>query len=301
MKEQTKSKLAIITSMCIFGTIGLFRNNIIYSSGLIAFARGLIGVLFLIAVMIIGRKGFSFKAIKKCLPLLCFSGACVGINWIFLFEAYRYTSISTATLCYYMSPVLATVWAAILCKERLTPKKIICTLFALVGMVIVSGIFSEGGSSLTDMTGIAFGLGAALLYSFCVITNKFIHEISDYERTAVQLSVAAFVIIPYVLFLEPKSALVFDMTSIVLLIIMGVIHTGLAYTLYFGSLEKLETHTASIMSYIDPIVAIILSALVMSEEFTVLDLCGTLLVLGSTFISEFSFKNIKFFKKTIDK
>lgn len=300
---ENAARFKLIASMAIFGTIGIFRSYIPLPSSVIAFVRGAIGMLFLLLVITLKRQKINFAAIKKNLLLLCLSGAFIGINWILLFEAYRYTSVSTATLCYYMAPVLVIIASPFILKEKLTAKKILCTLSAFLGMLIISGVSQAIGAG---MRGVLFGLGAAALYAAVIILNKFIKGISDTEKTLIQLGSAAVTILPYVLLTENLTALSANATCAILLIIVGIIHTGLAYTLYFGSIEHIKAQTAAMLSYLDPVIALILSAILLREGFTLAQLVGSILILGAAFISEMpKIKITKDFfkksKKTLDK
>ncbi len=283
MNNKASSLVKMIAAMTIFGTIGIFRSYIPCSSATLAFVRGIIGMLFLICIMAIGRKKISFGSIKKALLLLSISGALIGLNWILLFESYRYTTVSTATLCYYMAPIFVIIASSPILREKLTPRKLLCTLCAISGMIIISGVFTDGN---VNLYGIAFGLGAAALYASVIMINKFISGISDYERTVVQLGMAAFAVFPYLLFTEDFSSLDFTPKTVLLLIFVGILHTGIAYTLYFGSLSGLKAQTAAIFSYIDPVVALLLSALILKEGFTLLKLTGSLLILGAALVCE---------------
>lgn len=145
MKNNFLSKLGLISSMTIFGTIGLFVKHTPLPSSLIAMIRGFIGMLFLLAVVFIKRDKISWQIIKKHAVLLFTSGAFIGVNWILLFESYRYTTVATATLCYYMAPIFIILASPIFLKERLTLKKLLCVTVALVGMIFVSGILNLSG------------------------------------------------------------------------------------------------------------------------------------------------------------
>ncbi len=140
------AKLKLIVSMLIFGSMGIFVRNIALPSGVIALVRGGVGVLFLLLICALTRTPVSLKAIKRNLPLLLCSGAALGANWIFLFEAYRHTTIAVATLSYYFAPVLITMASPFLFKEKLTGKKLACMMASLIGMALVSGVM--GSSAL---------------------------------------------------------------------------------------------------------------------------------------------------------
>lgn len=290
--KKNKSKISLITAMLIFSSIGIFRKYIPLSSGLIAFVRGLIGSLFLIGFALLTKKKPDFSAIKKNLTVLCVSGAFIGFNWILLFEAYNFTSVAVATLCYYMAPVFVILASPFVFGEKLTLKNMVCIIGALVGMVFVSGIFNIEKINFSEMRGILLGLGAAVLYACVVLINKKIEGINAEDRTTIQLSSAAVVLLPYVLFFEglPEASEITPLV-LVLLVFVGIVHTGLAYALYFGSMKNIEARTVALFSYIDPVVAIILSAVILKESMGILSIVGTVMVLGFTLLNELPEKN----------
>ncbi len=286
--KNTKAKLSIILSMVIFGTIGVFRRYIPLPSALLACTRGVIGSLVILASIFLSGKRIAVDAVKKNLVMLCLSGAFIGINWILLFEAYRFTTVATATLCYYMAPIFIIIASPIVLKERLPFKKLACVAVALFGMVLVSGILNTGFSGLSELTGVLLGLGAALFYATVILMNKRIQDIPARDKTMIQLASAAIVVLPYTLLAENLSEAAFTPISVVMLILVGIVHTGFAYVLYFGSLDSLKAQTAALFSYIDPVVAIILSAVVLREKIGIAEIVGAVLVLGSTLVSELS-------------
>ena len=288
--DDFSSKMGLASAMVIFGTIGLFVRNIDMPSSIIAFIRGYAGALFLLVFCLLTKKKFSFSAVKEKILLLCLSGAAIGINWILLFEAYRYTTVATATLCYYMAPIFVIVLSSFIYKEKLTAKKICCTLTALAGMVLVSGVTETGVGSVGDIRGVVFGVLAAVFYSSVVLMNKSLGSVPAYDKTIVQLSGAAIVILPYCIATVDFPELDFDRNSIIMLAIVSIVHTGIAYTAYFGSMKKLQSQTIAIMSYIDPIVAVVLSAVFLKERMTVLGILGAGMILSATFLSEVNLK-----------
>ena len=278
-----RDKISLITAMVIYGTIGLFVRALSMPSAVVAFFRGLIGSMFLVAVIFSRKTGIAKDGMKDNLLLLVISGAAIGVNWILLFEAYRYTSVSIATLCYYLAPVFVTLLSPVILKERLTPVKILFVLLSLFGMYLISGL---SGGTTGSFKGILFGIAAAVLYASVILMNKFIKGIGAYEKTAVQLLSATEVILPYILISKGFSGIVFNAKSIIILLIIGVVHTGVAYWLYFGSMDGLKAQTIAIFSYIDPVVAIILSALILKEHMGVKEIIGAVLILGSTLLSD---------------
>lgn len=285
-KTNSKYKRTLIASVCIFGTVGIFRRYIPLSSGMTAFVRGILGAAFLLLTGIVRKQKLNFADIyRNFLPLLI-SGAAIGFNWILLFEAYNYTTVAIATLCYYLAPILVILAAPMVLKTKLTGKKAICAAVALVGMVFVSGVTQSGFSGAAEWKGILYGIGAAVLYACVILTNQKIRSISPEDRTVVQLAVAALSLLPYLLVTEGLSIPVLSPLPLVLLVVTGIVHTGFAYKLYFGSMEKLEAHTIALYSYIDPILAIFLSAVLLKEPLTLSTMVGAVLILGAAYCSE---------------
>ena len=286
MGKETNAKASLILAMVIFGTIGIFRKYIPLPSGIVACARGILGVAFLLIFIKMKHIKIDVAAIKKHLWILLVSGGFIGLNWVLLFESYRYTSVAVATLCYYMAPIFVMLVSPVLLKEKLTAKKVVCVLVALTGMVFVSGVLDGGISDISELKGILFGLGAAALYASVVMMNQTLGEVPTYDKTIMQLGAAAVVLIPYILLVEDMSAVELTPLIILILVIVGIVHTGIAYALYFGSMNGLKAQTVALFSYIDPIVAIVLSALFLKEPMTIYSGIGAVLVLGATMISE---------------
>ncbi len=282
MKISARAELAL--SMIIFGTIGIFRRYIPLSSSMLACVRGLIGSLFLLAFMAFKKRRPDAAAIRKNAPLTVLSGVMIGVNWILLFEAYRYTSVAVATLCYYMQPVFVILASPFVMKEKLTVKKLACTAAALFGMVLVSGVLSESGAG--DIRGVIFGLLAAVLYASVIMLNKFIKGIDAIDRTLVQMASAGLVLIPYILATEGLPSFDIGAFGLVMTLIAGIVHTGIAYVLYFGSMESIPVQTIAIMSYLDPVVALLLSVFLLREPFGIAQLAGALMILGAGYLAE---------------
>lgn len=284
--EQTRSKLLLLISMVIFGTIGIFRRYIPLPSGMIAFCRAAIGMLFLLLLMRLQHSRISGQAIRRNLLILCASGAVMGFNWILLFEAYQYTTVATATLCYYMAPVFVILASAVLFREKLTGKKLICCLVSILGMVLVSEAWQTGISGFSEMKGILLGLAAAVLYASVILLNKKLKEISAYDRTLMQLAAAAVVLLPYTMLTERMDGIAVTPLVVIMTLVVGMVHTGIAYALYFGSMAALKAQTIALFSYLDPIIAVILSAVLLKEKIGVSTVIGAVLILGATMISE---------------
>lgn len=286
MDRKRSSLWGFVISMTLFGTIGLFVKYIPLSSRLIALSRALIGFLFLAAMMLIQKKKLMVSVIRKNILPLTLSGVFLGFNWILLFESYRYTSVAVSTLCYYLAPLLVVLLSPLVLKEKLTRRKILCVAASLVGMVFISGILQADTFTAKDFTGILLGLGAAVLYAAIMILNKKISGLSGYERTVFQLGLSAMVLIPYCLFTCDFVSVDLNAVQIILLVIVGVIHTGLTYFLYFGAMDHLSSQTVAMLSYIDPVIAVLISVFILAEPMKLLDIPGAVLILGAASVSE---------------
>ena len=283
-----REKASVILSMVIFGTIGIFVEYIDLPSGVIASFRGITGAIVILAVILLSGKKIDFKSVKKKIKVLVASGVAIGFNWILLFEAYKFTGIPVATVCYYTAPVIVVVASSFVFKKKLKAKQIICVILAMVGVGAVSGVFPEG---TTDMKGVLCGLGAALLYASVMIMNKFMGDVPSYERTVVQLFVAGVVVLPYAILSAGEIKV--NVQSALLLVVVGVVHTGFAYLLYFGAMKKLESSTVAILSYIDPASAIILSSLVFMTLPKPYEIVGVMFIMTGAIWSEIEIKTQK--------
>ena len=192
-----RPKIMFSVSMAVFGTLGLFTRNISLSSGELALYRAILAAALILIYLALTKQKIVLNSLRRDIPLLLASGAAMGINWILLFQAYRYTTISAATLSYYFAPVIVTVASPFLFREKLTAKQILCFCMSTLGLVMIIGIgnLKQGGS---DLTGILFGLGAAVFYAAVILLNKFIKNVAGIHRTLLQFFAAIIVLIPYV-------------------------------------------------------------------------------------------------------
>ncbi|MBQ2936040.1 MAG: EamA family transporter [Lachnospiraceae bacterium] len=277
-------RLMLITSMSIFGTLGLFVRNIAVSSGELALYRAVLAALLIAVFLFLTKQKIPFANIKKEVPLLLASGVAMGINWILLFEAYKYTTVSVATLSYYFAPVIVTVVCPVLFREKLTVKQIICFVMSTLGLVMITGIGEIGGGK--DLIGILFGLGAAVFYATVILLNKFIKNVEGIHRTFLQFLSAIVILIPYVIIIDGVSIGSLNGIGWINLLIVGLIHTGITYCMYFSSLKELPGQKAAILSYIDPLVAVLISVTILGEAMIFRQVIGGLLILGFTLWNE---------------
>ena len=283
MKKENISRVMMALSMFIFGTLAPLVRNISVSSGELALYRALMAAVIVGGFLLVSGQKLSILSIKKELLLLLISGAAMGLNWILLFEAYKYTTVSVATLSYYFAPVIVMILCPLIFKERLTPKQILCFVMSTVGLVLITG--TAGGGS-KDMLGIIFGLLAAVFYATVMLLNKFIKGVEGLHRTFIQFVAAIIVLLPYVLLSGGFTLGSLNGMGFWSLVVVGLIHTGLAYCLYFSAIKDLRGHKVAILSYIDPLVAVLVSVAFLSEKMTLPQILGGVLILGFTLACE---------------
>lgn len=285
MKSSLKARLMIALSMVIFGTIAIFVRNIPLSSAQLSLSRAVIAAVLIGAYLLIGGKKIPFRSLGHQLPALLVSGAALGINWILLFEAYKYTTVSVATLSYYFAPVIIILVCPLLFKEKMGVKQWLCFVMSTLGIVLITGLGDLSGGS-SHIKGIAFGLAAAFFYAFVVISNKFIKGVDGIQRTFLQFVAAAIVLAPYVLLTEGFSLAAMDTRGFVFLGVVGLLHTGICYCLYFSALKDVSGQEAAILSYADPLVAVLASVFVLGEAISLPQIIGGALILGFTLWNE---------------
>lgn len=275
----------MILAMAVFGTLGPFVRNISVSSGELALYRAVLAALLIGTYFIFTKQRIDLKSIRKEAPILLLSGVAMGINWILLFEAYKYTTVSVATLSYYFAPVIVTAVCPLLFKEKLSVRNIICFVMSTIGLVMLIGVTDIGGGS-SDIIGILYGLGAALFYASVILLNKFIKGVAGIQRTMLQFISAIAVLLPYVLLTGGITLGSLDGLGWTCLLVVGLFHTGVCYCLYFSSLKELPGQEASILSYIDPLVALLVSVFILGEQILPIQIVGGLMILGFTLWNE---------------
>ena len=284
MDREKRARWMLIASMAIFGTLAPFVRNIPVSSGELALYRAILAAVLIGVFLLVTRQKIPLGNIKKEVPLLLASGVAMGINWILLFEAYKYTTVSTATLSYYFAPVIVTAVCPILFREKLTGKQILCFLMSTLGLVMITGTGDMTGGQ--DLVGILFGLGAAAFYATVILLNKFIKNVEGIHRTFLQFLAAIVVLIPYVVLSGGVTLGSLDGSGWINLLIVGLVHTGVTYCMYFSALKELPGQKAAILSYIDPLVAVLISVTVLGENMTLWQAIGGVLILGFTLWNE---------------
>lgn len=283
---KAKKTLMYLAAVIIYGTNGYFLHYINCSSEFVVMCRGLIGSIFILLMMFISKNLPDLKSIKKNLLMLIISGASLGFNWLFLFAGYRY-AVAITSLCNYTAPIIVVIISSLYLKEKLKTKQIVCIGIAFIGIVLISGLFD--GEISSDIHCFTYGFLAAIGFVILVLCNKRIKDIKPLDKTVVQLFVSFLTVLPVVLTKHYIPASL-DTNSLIILIMMGVINTGVAYILYFNSIDTLPAHQIAILGYVEPVLSILIGTIIFKESMTFLGGIGAILILGAALFNEISFK-----------
>ena len=280
-----KKEWIFMITMAIFGTMAPFVRQVSVSSGELSLYRAILALLLIGPAQLLSKQKLPKGQVKKALPLLLLSGAAMGFNWLLLFEAYKYTTVSVATLSYYFAPVLVTILCPVLFKEKMKPINWLCFVFSTLGIVLLTGL-GDPSQGQNHLIGIGFGLGAAVLYASVMILNKYIKGVPGLQRTFYQFLAAVLVLIPYVMFTGGVTLGGMNSTGWICLLVLGIVHTGATYCFYFSSIKDIPGQKAAILSYLDPLVAVVISVVILRESISVMQIIGGSLILGFTLINE---------------
>ena len=279
-----KYKLKYIVAVLIYGSIGYILHFVNLPSEIVVLARGVIGSLFIFVFLKVTKRSIDIKAIKKNLKYLIISGVSLGLNWVCLFASYRVGTVAVGSLCNYMAPIILVMLSPFLYNEKISFKKALCIVGALIGIILVSGILEI--NSEVNIACVLLGLGAAVGFVLIIIYNRKLQDISVYDKVIVQLGISALTVLPYAIINNVGTKIVFDRQSLVLLIVLGIVHTGIAYCLYFGSINEIPTQTLAIFGYIEPVASVLSSALLLHEPISTFGIVGAVLILLSACLSE---------------
>ncbi|OBZ09787.1 transporter [Bacillus sp. FJAT-27264] len=282
-----KDKIYFVLSMIIFGAVGVFAKYIDMSSSKIALFLSLIGALFLLVVFVWTSQSVSWRRVKKNAAALFIASIALGGNWFFLFQAYKETTIANAALSYYFAPVLVIMLSPFVLKEKLSLKKVVCIGIALLGLffILQNGRMETTGSHLL---GIGYGLVAAGFYAVLTLVNKFIRDLEGLVSTLLQLGLSVIVLFPFVLFTDGPNFFSITGDSVILMLVLGIVHGGVGFYLFFAGMKGLKGQSIAVLSYIDPLTSLLISALIVGEKMTLQQIIGAVLLLGSIWIGETS-------------
>ena len=276
-------RLKYITAVFLYGTIGMFLRYVSLPSEIAVLCRGVFGSAFILACIKARHRKIDRAAVRENRFWLILSGICLGLNWIFLFAAYVTTTVAIASLCNYMAPIIVIVLTPAVLHEPLDKRKVPCVVAAFAGIVLVSGFWN---GNVGKLSGVFMGLMAAVCFVVIVICNRKIHGIDSLDKTVIQLGISAVTVLPYVLIKNAGASLDWNMRSVAILLLLGIVHTGVAYIFYFSGMSTLPVQTVAVLGYLEPVVSVLCSTVFLKEPMGIAGWAGACLILGAAVISE---------------
>ncbi len=265
----------IATAMLIWGSVGIFGRFSGLSGTGVAFARVFLGFLLLAPVVGLFDRGKLGKIPRllgeRWKPLLGL-GAALALNWAFLFTAFNYTSIANAVLVYYTAPILATLLSWRFLGERISGKR-----WALIGLAFLGLALIISGQRFSlhdrDFVGVILAFIAALFYALIPNFGRFLKEVDGKVLTLLQLGIASAVLAPFVVASNVGNPVWWA------ILVLVVVHTVLALFLYMDGLKTVEVNEAALLSYLDPMSAVVYAFLVFGEVPGIMTVIGGALIL----------------------
>lgn len=271
-----KGKIKIVIAMLIWGSVGVFARFSGLSGLGVAFARVSLGSIFLL--IILGAKRRIREALdciaRNPLPYIGI-GSALALNWIFFFTGLEYTTIANVVLVYYTSPIIATLLSWKFLKEKVKKSRMFAISLAFLGLgIIISG--QEISINNRDFIGIMFALIAAFFYALIPNLGRFLKKVKGEILTFLQLLVASFLMLPIISVVDVGKPVWWSIGVLV------TVHTVLALFLYMEGLKEVSVSEAALLSYLDPISAVIYGIIIFGEVPSIYTIIGGGLILIAT-------------------
>lgn len=277
-----KSYFKYMTALLMFGSNGIVASYISLSSYEIVFTRTLIGSLFLALIFVFSKQKVQFYKNKSHFLYLVISGVAMGASWMFLYEAYAQIGVSIATLAYYCGPMIVMILSPVIFREKLTSVKLLGFLAVLIGMFCVNEqALSQGRTSW----GLICGILSAFMYAIMVVFNKKAVSIKGLENSMWQL-ITSFITVAIFLCMKQGFSLNITLENLVPILILGILNTGIGCYFYFSSIGDLPLQTVAICGYLEPLSALLFSAVLLGEKLSFVQIVGAMLILGGAAFGE---------------
>lgn len=271
-----------IIALLLFGSNGIVASYISLNSNEIVLLRTLTGSLFLLLIFLCLHEEVHIRRYPKQFLYIVISGIAMGISWMFLYEAYNQIGVGIASLAYYCGPVIVMLVSPIIFREKVHIPIVLGFISVLIGMICVNSPFiSTGGLSF----GLFCGIMTAIMYAVMLIFNKKATKIQGLENSLLQLS-TSFITVAVFTLISQGIAISIPQESIFPLIILGVINTGVGCYLYFSSIGGLPVQTVAICGYLEPLSAVVLSAIILGECLSIIQEIGAVLIIGGAAFGE---------------
>ena len=276
------NRILLILVMIVWGSLGVFTRSIPLSAVSLAFLRALIAL----PVLFIAMKMKKREKIKLSwlIPYII-SGVLLGLGWLTLFYGFKHTSISSAVIIYNMCPIYVMILAPVILKEAISKVQIAVISISFIGLVFVVG------NNLLDgygYMGILLSAPSGMMYAAIVLINRSIkRRLDNQTATFIQIATATIVLLPFALLDGDVFTLGnLENISIIYIILLGVLHTGVAYTMFFSVYQHMKSVEIVSYSFLEPLFGILFSVIFIGEKLTLPQIIGGVLIIGSAYIGE---------------
>ncbi len=291
MNKSNQYFLQIHLAVLLFGAAGLFGKLITVSSGAIVLGRAFLGALFLMTLKI--SIGEGFKIARKDFYIFALLGLTLAFHWIAFFESIQQSTVAIGVLTFSTFPVFTSLLEPLVDREEFRKQDLLLALIAFAGVALVIPSFDlKDEYTIGALWGITSGASFAIL---ALTSRRMIKTYSSNSVSFYQNFIAALILFPF--FFE--DIMNGNQQDWIYLIILGVIFTGIAHTLFINSMKGMKAQTASLIACLEPFYAIILAWIILNETPTLRMSAGGLLILAvATYATLSNRKSKKSNKKT---
>lgn len=264
--------IELILSMTLWGTLGAFVLWSKLAAIDVAFYRCLIGMFLMGCWLIKSKESIQFD---KSTASVALAGIFLVMNWVFLFKSFQVSSITIGNISYYLQPIMLIIFGIFIYQEKVNLQKWMLIILALGGVILTIDVRNLHSPNI--MLGVFFALIAALLYTFLTILMKY-NTLHYFKIMFIQLAIGVLILLPFVHF-QPLTILTMSC-----LVVIGVIHTLLAYFLYYKAIKKTSFTQIAVLSYLDPVVAIGSDVLFFNRQLNFYQTLGVALTFAALYL-----------------
>lgn len=276
MDAKNRSLLEIHIAVLLFGLAGLFAKWVAQPAIIIVLGRVVFASIFLAAVLLWRKENIRLRQRRDYL-YLALMGVVLAVHWVTFFQAIQVSTVAIGLLTFSTFPVFVTFMEPYFFREKIRRVDIVVALVAFTGVALVIPSF-ELGNNMTQgaIWGVISGFTFAIL---SILNRKYVVNYSSRVIAFYQDATAVLILLPFLFILQPS----FTAQDILLLVLLGVVFTGIAHTLFIGGLSHVKAQTASIIASLEPVYGIITAVIFLGEIPTLRVIAGGVIILGATF------------------
>jgi len=273
----------IVFSSLLWGTIPLILREIDGSPFIKVFARVFVAFFVVgIWLLVSGRWRIIKRLDWFTVRWLLAQGALLALNWVLFFGAFDRTNVATVELLGYMGPVFVALLVPFVLKEKFDRRIVAPLVFSIIGMIVVLIPHGLGFSSdLTSQIGALMALASAVTYAVLIVMAKKIMAVAPVDTiTLFEGLGASILLLPFALWsISQGNVPTGGVAPYFWLFVLGAVHTAFTGVLFFYGLKQLRADQAAVLTYIEPVSAIVFASMFLGETLTWLTIIGGVLVI----------------------